>query len=262
MSGTIKRFSIRSAATALACLLTLNSAIGNSIANCNADAMLVFDASASMAGVGNSVLSVPRIEEARDAVRESMPDIAPFRRVGLVVYGPGPGGTCDNIDLRLLPLPNAATQIIAEVDAIEPDGGTPLTNAVQDAANLLQGTGKPGVVVLVTDGADTCDGQPCALASSLARTNVTVHVIGFRLPFDTLAFSDHTTYVEKSELTANERKRLHTEIRCLADSTGGQFVTADSTEDLVTAMYEVMICPIIGDLPAHKAPDYSPWKWS
>ena len=71
-------------------------------------------------------------------------------------------------------------------------------------------------------------------------------MIGFRVPFDTLAFPDHTTYVDKSELTASERKRLHTETRCLVDRTGGEFVTADSTEELVTALNEVMICPLIG----------------
>ncbi len=246
MQDTVKRFSIRSAVTALACALTLNSTALAAVANCNADAMLVFDASASMAGVGYSQFTTPRIDEARDAVRQTMPDITAFRRVGLVIYGPGPNGTCGNIDLRLLPLPDAAARIIAEVEETEPDGGTPLTGAVQDAAAHLQGTGRPGIVVLVTDGADTCGGQPCRLASRLAPTNVTVHVIGFRLPFDTLAFSDHTTYVDKSELTASERKRLHTETRCLADRTGGQFVTADSTEELVGALNEVLICPLIG----------------
>ena len=246
MSGAIKRFSTRSAATALACLLALNSAFGNSIANCNADAILVFDASASMSDVGESLLSVRRIEEAREAVKKSLPDITPFRRVGLMIYGPGPAGTCDNIDLRLSPISNAATRIIAEIEAIEPDGGTPLTRAVQDAALALDTTREPGVVVLVTDGADTCGGQTCEVAESLAHTKATVHVIGFRLPFDTLAYSDHTTRVEKSELTADQRKRLHTETRCLADQTGGKFVTADSTDELVTALQDVLACPVVG----------------
>jgi len=246
MSNAIKRFSVRSTATALTCVLTFNSAGAFDVLNCNADAILVFDASASMTGVGETQLSIPRIDEARDAIRRAMPDIAPLRRVGLIIYGPGPGGTCDNIDLRLLPRHNAAAQIIAEVDATEPDGGTPLTAAVENAANLLSTTGKSGAVVLVTDGAETCGGQTCDVAPSLASTNITVHVIGFRLPFDTLAFSDHTTYVENSELTANERKRLHTETRCLADRTGGQFVTADSTDELVAALQEVMVCPVIG----------------
>jgi len=255
MSKVITKFSARSIATSFTCLLTINSALSASVENCTADAMLVFDASASMTGVGETRLSVPRIEEARDAVRRALPDITPFRRMGLIVYGPGSGGSCDNIDLRLLPISNAAAQIIAEVDGIEPGGGTPLTRGVQDAAKVLGRTGKAGVVVLVTDGAETCGGQTCDIASALAGTNVTVHVIGFRLPYDTLAFSDHTTYIENSELTATERKRLHTETRCLADRTGGEFVTADSTKELVLALQEVLVCPVVGST-------HSPLKWS
>ena len=250
MSGMI----LRSAATALASLLAVNSALGSTIANCNADAILVFDASASMAGIGQSQLSVPRIEEARTAIRQSLPEITPFRRVGLIVYGPGPNGTCGNIDLRLAPTPNAAKRIIAEIEATEPDGGTPLARAVQEAAQVLNPQ-DPGIVVLVTDGADTCDGQTCEVAAALGPTNVTVHVIGFRLPYDTLVFSDHTTHLEQSE---DQRQRLNTETRCLADQTGGTFVTADSTEGLVNALQEMLTCPVVSDTRAR----HSPWKWS
>ena len=250
MSGKITR----SAATVLASLLAVNSAVGNTIANCNADAILVFDASASMAGIGQSQFSIPRIEEARAAIRRSLPEITPFRRVGLIVYGPGPDGTCGNIDLRLAPTPNAAQRIIAEIDATEPDGGTPLARAVQEATQVLDPQ-DPGIVVLVTDGADTCGGKTCEVAASLGPTNTTVHVIGFRLPYDTLAFSDHTNHLEKNE---GQRQRLHTETRCLADQTGGTFVTADSTEDLVTALQETLNCPVVSDNSAR----HSPWKWS
>jgi len=61
---------LRCLTAAVASFMTLNSAFGNSVANCNADAILVFDASASMSGVGESRQSVLRIEEAREAVRQ------------------------------------------------------------------------------------------------------------------------------------------------------------------------------------------------
>ncbi len=245
-----------------ASLITLNSAFGNSIANCNADAILVFDASASMSGVGETRLSIRRIEEAREAVRHSLPDITPFRRVGLMIYGPGTKGTCDNIDLRFAPTANAAAQIVAAVDAIEPGGGTPLARAVQNAAEELDVDRDPGVIVLVTDGADTCGGQTCEVAASLAPTKVTVHVIGFRLPFDTLAFSDHTTALDNSDPASSQRKRLHTEIRCLADSTGGKFAMADDTDELVSALRDVLACPVVSDRALGTLRQPPSWKWS
>lgn len=238
---------LRCLTAVVASFMTLNSAFGNSVANCNADAILVFDASASMSGVGESQQSVLRIEEAREAIRQALPIIAPVRRVGLMIYGPGSAGNCDNIDLRLPPAANAAAQIIAEVDATEPGGGTPLTEAVQRAAETLDAERTPGIVVLVTDGADTCDGQTCDVAVALGKTKVTVHVIGFRLPYRTLVFSDHTTSIVSSHLVPEQRQRLNTQTRCLADNTGGKFATVDETEGLVSALLDVLACPLVSD---------------
>ena len=62
-----------------------------------------------------------RIVEARQAIRRAMPDIAPYRRVGLMTYGPGAGGACANVDLRFGPVENAAEPVIAAIDGLQPD---------------------------------------------------------------------------------------------------------------------------------------------
>jgi len=71
---------------------------------CNDDAMIVFDASGSMAGnVGQGIATtIPRIDEARHALAEVLPSATKFRRVGLVTYGPGPYQQC-NVHLDLKP---------------------------------------------------------------------------------------------------------------------------------------------------------------
>src|SRR5690606_41646884 len=65
------------------------------------------------------------------------------------------------VELNLRPEPNAAKRIMQEVEALTPAGKTPLTAAVEQAADVLDYRQKPGVVVVLTDGEETCGGSPC-----------------------------------------------------------------------------------------------------
>jgi Ca-activated chloride channel family protein len=56
------------------------------------------------------------------------------------------------------------------VNALNPAGKTPLVGAVRQAAELLDYRTEKGVVVLVTDGEETCGGEPCELGNSSKRT--------------------------------------------------------------------------------------------
>jgi len=206
-------------------------------ADCNDDAMLVFDASGSMAAMGFNGLDLPRIVEARDALKQVLPDVAPYRRMGLVVYGPGPQDSCSNIALHFGPQRDAGSAILGVVDQVTPDGDTPLTEAVRKAAEVLGNGERSGDVVLVTDGRETCKGAPCQLAAELSGTELTVHVIGFRVRGSSFEWQS----------TANFDVRNHqTVARCLADKTGGEYVPAESTDDLVNALREILSCPVIG----------------
>lgn len=208
---------------------------------CNEDAMLVFDASGSMAEMGYNGLSVPRIFEARDALRTVLPRVEPFRRIGLVIYGPGPRDACSNVELRLQPTIEAASQILAEVDAVQPEGETPLTNAVDAAAETLLERGDTGVVVLVTDGRETCGGAPCALAERLVEDgrDLTVHVIGFKIRGQTF---DPTRFGE-----GGFEKGGDTEARCLADRTGGLYLGAEDTDALIDALQQTLGCALLSE---------------
>src|SRR3954452_12128970 len=105
---------------------------------CHEDAMVVFDASGSMSG--NQTLGIPnsraRIDEARSALAQVLPNATKFRRVGLVTYGPGPYNQC-NVKLDLKPTPDAAAIIMNAVNGLVPAGKTPLTSAVEQAAEVL-----------------------------------------------------------------------------------------------------------------------------
>lgn len=201
---------------------------------CTDDAMLVFDGSGSMAAVDHNGLNSPRIDEARSAIEQSMPQISPFRKLGLVIFGPGPAESCSNIDLRFRPESNAGPRIIADVDALEPVGQTPLTTSVEEALDALDLSEGPGVVVLLTDGRESCGGDPCALARQIAADrNVTVHVIGFKVR------------AQHFQWNGQGAKNRETSARCLADKTGGAYVSTESTEELVKALQDTLSCPMV-----------------
>ncbi len=213
----------------------------DNVIGCNQDAMLVFDASGSMASMGYNGLKVPRIFEARDALRTTLPEVTPFRRLGLVVYGPGSREACSNVDLRFNPFFNAADRILAEVDSIQPEGETPLTLAVETAVQALQIDKRPGTIVLVTDGRETCGGSPCALADQFIRSSadLTVHVIGFKVrgeTFDPTSFGD-----------GGFEKGGHTVASCLSDRTGGLYVSAESMEELIDALRQTLGCALLSE---------------
>lgn len=209
---------------------------------CNADAMLVFDASGSMAEMGHNGIDTPRITDARAALHAALPQITPLRDVGLITYGPGGGeDTCSHVALRLAPAPDASADILAEIDAIEPDGNTALTRAVGDAARVLGAPERPGVVVLVSDGNETCGGAPCRLAAELAATapSLVVHVIGFKVRGRFFGWEGGDGNPD-FEVPASPA-------RCLADHTGGLYVSTETVDELVRALKQTLGCPLFSD---------------
>ncbi|MCY4181249.1 MAG: VWA domain-containing protein, partial [Litoreibacter sp.] len=192
---------------AIACTLLAQPV--HSSGNCAADAMIVFDGSGSMAELGPGI-DTPRIFEARKAMRRALPQIEPFRNLGLLIYGPGPLDGCSNIELKLMPRAAAAAPILAEVDQLQPGGMTPIATSVRAAAEALNFRERPSTIVLITDGNETCGGTPCALGESLATSahDLTIHTIGFKIRID--PFSWDTPEQESYE-------RNVTVAKCLSD---------------------------------------------
>jgi len=198
---------------------------------CTEDAMLVFDASGSMAGNLNQGIStiIPRIDEVRSALAEVLPAITRFRRVGLITYGPGPYQQC-NVELAFKPTPDAAGLIMQVVNTLNPAGKTPLTAAVERAAEVLDYQAKPGLIVVLTDGEETCGGSPCGLGRELhaSAAQLTVHVIGFRM---------------KNFSWTGEQSIL--DVKCLAEQNGGLYIDAEAKQDLIDALEKTLGCPML-----------------
>lgn len=195
---------------------------------CTEDAMIIFDASRSMAAAAGDNTGLRRIDSVRNALARILPRVAPKRRIGLVTYGPGSRPSCANVSLELPPMLNAGERILARVEALKPDGRTPLTFAVRRAAEALQFRDRPVTIVLLTDGEETCDGAPCALAKMLKSqgAHTTVHVISYHI----------ADSVGSEGVFAS---------RCLADETGGLYAETNTVDEVAAALDTALACPFV-----------------
>jgi Ca-activated chloride channel family protein len=195
--------------------------------------MIVFDASGSMSGNGWGYGSetagvVSRIDKVRATLAAILPSVTRFRRVGLITYGPGVWNQC-NVHLDLAPTTNAAAPIMAAINALIPAGKTPLSTAVAQAAEVLDYRNKPGLIVVVTDGEETCGGSPCDLGKELSgeAVQLTVHIIGMRV-------KGYTWTGEQSVVEA----------KCLAERNRGLYLTVETEDELMEALEKTLGCPM------------------
>jgi Ca-activated chloride channel family protein len=223
---------------ALALLLACNAtshAEEKTIPPCREDAMVVFDASGSMSG--NETLGIPnsraRIDEARSALAQVLPNATRYRRIGLVTYGPGPWNQC-NVKLDFKPTANAAGPIMSVVNGLVPAGKTPLTEGIEEAAEALDFRTKPGVIVVITDGEETCGRSPCELAKQLhaAGFKLTVHVVAFR--YEGYSWTGGSSVMD---------------LMCVAEQNNGLYVKANGEEELVEALEKTLDCPMVSQAP-------------
>lgn len=182
------------------------------------DRMIVFDASGSMWG---QIDGEAKITIARRVMGDLLSNLPDKGTLGLAAYGHRVKGDCSDIEILVPPAPMAPSKrhILSTVEAINPKGKTPLSAAVIAAAQALRHTENAATVVLISDGRETCDLDPCEVANRLETdgVNFTAHVIGFD--------------VAKPEDEA--------QLQCLAQNTGGQYVKASNADELAKALEQV-----------------------
>ena len=182
----------------------------------NDNVMVVFDGSNSMWG---QIDGTAKIEIARGVMDNLLGDWVEGRSVGLMAYGHRRRGDCTDIEVLVTPGQEARESILERINDITPTGKTPLTDAVEQAAQALSYTDQPATVVLISDGLESCERDPCALAQALEKGGVafTAHVVGFGLTNDEDAAS----------------------LSCIAEETGGKYITAGNADELEAALSAV-----------------------
>lgn len=192
---------------------TLCVAVLCSAAQARENVMLVLDASGSMWGkVGERT----KVEIAREAVGQLVRTWEPANQLGLVAYGHRRKGDCADIE-TLIPLGSLqAEAYLGTVNRLNALGMTPLSAAVVQAAEALKLSEQKATVILVSDGEETCNLDPCQIGRELEQRGVdfTAHVIGFDV-----AKAEHQE-----------------QLRCLAENTGGRFFSAQDAAGLSRAL--------------------------
>jgi len=206
----MKRGICATGALALVSALASGSALG-------ADrAMIVLDASGSMWG---QIDGKTKIEIARETLAGVLGSVSGELELGLIAYGHRRKGDCRDIELLVPAAAGTGPAIGAAAVELQPKGKTPLSEAVVQAAESLKYIEDKATVILITDGLETCDQDPCAVADSLAASGVdfTTHVVGFGL--------------------SEEEGR---QVACLAENTGGRYFSAEDAEQLGAALTETV----------------------
>ncbi len=190
------------------------------------DAILILDASGSMWG---QIEGKAKIEIARGVLSELLDEMPASTRLGLMAYGHTKKGDCSDIAL-LSEIGASRAAIKKAVQGISPKGKTPISASVKMAAEKLKYTQSKATVILISDGIETCNLDPCALGKQLAADGVdfTAHVVGFDIV----------------------DKKTETQLQCLAESTGGLYLSAANAGELSTAVGATIVSQQVGAAPA------------
>ncbi|WP_417254683.1 vWA domain-containing protein, partial [Celeribacter sp.] len=189
------------------------------------DVVIVYDGSGSMWG---QIDGTSKVEIARDVLADLVQDWDAETNLGLVAYGHRSQGDCTDIETLITPAPVDRSSFIDTVNAIMPVGKTPISASIQHAADLLAYRDNPATVVLISDGVETCNADPCALSAQLAKQGVkfTAHVVGFDLD-----------------------DAAQASLSCIADNTGGMFVPAGNADELSIALAQVQDAMVVEPEP-------------
>lgn len=179
---------------------------------------LVLDASGSM----NAALPAggTRIAAAKSAVETAVAGLPADTTLAFRAYGhQSPREKHDCNDTALLvpfgPVSGSRAAVVQAARGLAARGYTPISRVLRLAAADLKPMSGEKVILLVSDGKETCDADPCATARALkeADASLVIHAIGFEV--DSAA---------KAELT------------CLAQMTGGSYFDAAGVEGLTKAL--------------------------
>jgi Mg-chelatase subunit ChlD len=191
--------------------------------------LFVLDGSGSMWG---QIEGRPKIEIARTVMGDLLTNLPDQTRAGLMSFGHNRRNDCEDIEL-LAPVGSDPQALVAALNRVTPMGRTPLTEAIRQATlNLRDHEGNISVV-LVSDGEETCGGDPCRAARIARESGVglRIHVIGF-------------------DVTPQETEQL----TCVAEAGGGRYFQAANAQELTLALAEVRREVVEAPLPPPPPP--------
>ena len=181
---------------------------------------IVVDASRSMWG---RMEGEPKMTVARQTLLDVSREFTGDSQLALRAYGSRSDSElrdCSDSELLVGFSRDNREQISRAIEGLKPRGQTPLAYALRQAGNDFEGMDGEKVVVLVTDGIESCGGDPALEAEMLRAQGVAIHVIGFGLGS------------AKDEDTAS--------LDAIAQASGGRFFLAGSSMELKKALADTV----------------------
>jgi len=181
---------------------------------------IVVDASRSMWG---RMHGEPKMVVAKEILQDVSYWFPEDLNLALRAYGStSPSESADCADSALLvPFGDENREPIrAAIAGLRPLGQTPIAYALNQAARDFGTLQDDRAVVLVTDGIESCGGDPVQAARELREQGITVHLIGFGL--------------------GNGADEDTASLQAVANASGGRYVTAGSAEELKAALVQTV----------------------
>lgn len=181
---------------------------------------IIVDASRSMWG---QIDGTAKMEIARNILHDATASMPEDLNIALRAYGNAHASEENNCTDSGLLVPFDSTgraSIHAAIDQLKPRGQTPIAYALKEAAADFSALDSERTLVLVTDGMESCGGDPVAAARMLKEQGVRIHVIGFGL----------------GDASSNGKDEDVASLRGIAYASGGSFFTANSAAELRGAL--------------------------
>lgn len=140
--------------------------------------LFIFDASQSMAGQWESDKKITIARKVLTAMIDSLEKV-PHVQMALRIYGhqsPVPPQDCSDTKLEVPFSPNNAGRIRQELQFLIPKGTTPMANSLLKGGQDFPKNCEKcrNVIILITDGIEACDGDPCFASRELQRMGITL----------------------------------------------------------------------------------------
>lgn len=185
--------------------------------------LILLDASYSMKE--NLEHGMQKMDAAKMVLQQALSRVPSDVNLGLRVFGQGYTGDpfmdCKQSAL-LVPLGQGNRRsIIERVRQVHPYGLTPLEFALRQAAESdLQGLNGPKTLILISDGADTCGGNPCEFIKQLPR-------LGIKLKVDIVGLSLKN---RPDDIMARHQ------LNCITEQSGGKYYDANTAAQLIESI--------------------------
>ena len=161
----------------------------------------------------------PKIEIAKSVLKELAGTMPKGVKMGLVAYGhrfDRKLNACDDME-QMNPIGHfSAAEADNSFSFITPKGQTPIAATLEAAGEWMgDQNGQDNTLVLISDGLESCDGDPCAAAAALKEAGITtkIHVVGF-------------------DLSESQREKL----QCIADNGNGRIFAANDAAGMKKAL--------------------------